>query len=175
MTFLPKAGKNSRDAKKNGWGTICLLDHLGKAYSRRRMQHYMPKIASRTHRCQFGALPRRGTREAILLVNEVTERFRGTARHKKSYKHTLRKMVVLLRDSEKAFHCIPGDWASNLEGSSSLKLIMEDFHWGTRNQLLGKGGSVSKNLCLSGCDRGQWKVLRFLWHSTTQTWMKSRL
>ena len=33
IVFLPKAGKNLRDAR-NGWRTIYLLDHLGKAYSR---------------------------------------------------------------------------------------------------------------------------------------------
>ena len=63
------------------------------------------------HRCHFGALPCRGTREAILLVNEVMERFRSMARHKKSSQPPLRKMAVLLFDLEKAFDCIPRDRA----------------------------------------------------------------
>ena len=79
IVFLPKAGKNLRDAR-NGWRTINLLNHLGKAYSRGLIQPHMPEITSRMHKCQFGELPCRGTREAILLVNEVMERFRSMAR-----------------------------------------------------------------------------------------------
>ena len=102
----PKAEENWRDAK-NGWSIINLLDHLGKAYSRGLIQPNMPKIASRMHRCQFGALPCRGTREAILLVKKMMERFRSMARHRKSSQRPLRKMAALLFDSEKSFDCIP--------------------------------------------------------------------
>ena len=83
IVFFPKTGKNLREAR-NGWRTINLLDHLGKAYSRGLLQPHMPEITSKMHRCQFGALPCRGTREAILLVSEVMERFRSMTKHKKS-------------------------------------------------------------------------------------------
>ena len=63
IVFLPKAGKNKE---------LQRMDHLGQAYSRGLIQPYMPKIAPR------------GTREAILLVSEVMERFRSVARHRKS-------------------------------------------------------------------------------------------
>ena len=112
----------------------------------------MPEITSRMHRCQFGALPCRGTREAILLVSEVMGRFRSMARHKKSSQCPLRKMVVLLFDLEKAFDCVPRDKAfselAKLVGSNDLKLIMEDFYRGTRYLLLGKDGTVRKKLCV---------------------------
>ena len=96
----------------------------------------MPEITSRMHRCQFGALPCRGTKEAIHLVNEVMERFRSMARHKKSSQRPLRKMAVLQFDLEKGFDCVPRDKAfselAKLAESDDLKLIMEDFHRGTR-------------------------------------------
>ena len=110
VVFLPKTGKNLRHAR-NGWRTINLLDHLGKAYSRGLIQPHMPEITSKMHRYQFGALRCRGTREEILFVNEVMERFRSMARHKKSSQRPLRKMAVLLFDLEKAFDCIPRDRA----------------------------------------------------------------
>ena len=86
-------------------------------------------------------------------MNEVIERFRSMARHKKSSQRPPRKMAVLLSDSEKAFDCIPRDRAfsemTKLAGSNGLKLITEDFHRGTRYLLLGKDGTVSKKLCVS--------------------------
>ena len=143
-----QGGKNLRDAK-NGWRTINLRDHPSKAY----IQPYMPKIASQIHRCQFGALPCRGTREAILFVHEVTERFRSMANTKKSSQRSLRKMAVLLFDLEKAFDYIPRDRAfsesTKLAGSNGLGLIMEDLHRGTRYLLLGKDGFVRKKLSVS--------------------------
>ena len=56
----------------------------------------------RQGKCQFCAMPCRGTREAILRVYGV-KRFRSMARHKKSSQCPLRKMAVLLFDLEKAF------------------------------------------------------------------------
>ena len=79
--FLPETGKNLTDTR-NGRRTINLLDHLGKAYSRGLLQPHMPEITSKMHRCQLGALPCRGTREAILHVNEVMERSRSTTKNK---------------------------------------------------------------------------------------------
>ena len=82
-------------------------------------------------------------REAILLVNEVVERFRSMARHKKSSQHPL----------EKAFDCIHRNKAfselAKLAGSNDLKLIMVDLHRRTRYLLLVKDGTVSKKLCVS--------------------------
>ena len=53
----------------------------------------------------------------------------------------------------KAFDCVPRDKAfselAKLAGSNDLKLIMEDFHRGTRYLLLGQDGPVSKKLCVS--------------------------
>ena len=43
IVFLPKTGKNLRDAR-NGWRTINLLDHLGKACSRGLLQPHMPEM-----------------------------------------------------------------------------------------------------------------------------------
>ena len=126
-----KQGKNLREAR-NGWRTINLLDHQGKACSRGLLQPHMPEITSKMHRFQFGALLCRGTREAILLVDEVLERFRSMTKHKKSSQRPLRKMAVLLFDLGKAFDCIPRDRAfsepSEVVGSNGLKLSMEDLH-----------------------------------------------
>ena len=112
----------------------------------------MPEITSKMHRCQFGALPCQGTREAILLVNEAIERFRSMTKHKKISQRPLRKMAVLLFDLEKAFDCIPRDMAfselSEMAGSNGLKLIMEDLHSGTRCLLLVTDEKVSKKLCV---------------------------
>ena len=173
-----QGGKNLRDAK-NGWRTINLLDHLGKAYSRGLIQPYMPKIASQILRCQFGALPCRGTREAILFVHEVTERFRSMANTKKSSQRSLRKMAVSLFDLEKAFDYIPRDRAfsesTKQAGSNGVGLTIEDLHRGTRYLLLGKDGSVRKKLCVCPEEyvKDQWQVLWCSWLSTLQSWTRS--
>ena len=178
-TETKRSSSSRKQDARNGWRTINLLDHLGKAYSRGLIQPHMPEITPKMHRCQFGALPCRGTREAILLVNEVMDRFRSMARHKKSSQRLLRKMAVLLFDLEKAFDCIPRDRAfselAKLAGSNDLKLIMEDLHRCTRYLLLVMEQSARNCVYLEECGKDLWKVLWCSWRFTTQSMMRSRI
>ena len=65
---------------------------------------HMPEITSKVHRCQFGALPCGGTREAILLVK---------AWHDTRKAHNVRcaRWLCCCVDLQKAFDCIPRDRA----------------------------------------------------------------
>ena len=92
----------------NGWRTINLLSHWGKALVRIVLRPVKAAIAKTINRCQFGGLPGRGTREAVAMVEEIIERLKNwKPPNGKRGKKKLRILVAILFDLEKAFDKVP--------------------------------------------------------------------
>ena len=74
IAFLSKAKKDAADPV-NGWRTISLLAHGGKAMMRCIWRQILPKVAPNISEAQFGGVPGKGTREAVLVATEIIARF----------------------------------------------------------------------------------------------------
>ena len=73
IAFLGKAKKDAADPV-NGWRTIGLLAHGGKATMRCIWRQILPKVAPKISEAQFGGVPGKGTREAVLVATEIIAR-----------------------------------------------------------------------------------------------------
>ncbi|CAK0793864.1 unnamed protein product, partial [Prorocentrum cordatum] len=65
-------GRNAQDHYR----TINLINHMGKAFINVACMGDLRKCAGRLSTTQFGALPQRSTRDAVVIVDEIIRRFR---------------------------------------------------------------------------------------------------
>ena len=66
--FLRKMGKGDGSDAEADYRTLQMMNHWGKTTVRGLLDEARPEIASSIARTQFGALPKRGTRDAIGIV-----------------------------------------------------------------------------------------------------------
>ena len=119
-------GKNAKDHYR----TLNILDHLGKAVSRLIIAPFARKVAEGISPTQYGATPKRSTRDAIAMVDEVFRRFK-----QRSCKRARKLMVGVLVDLEKAFDLLSREdlWSalSNIVEDAGFTLLCAELHSGT--------------------------------------------
>ena len=101
--FLTQTRKKHRN-----WRTIALLSHIGKAWAKASVH---PLVAEVAGPCQFGSLPRRSTRDAVAILENVFERFTNS-------NHTIPRNRLLAAVSD----------AAKFKG---LSVVLEAGHEGT--------------------------------------------
>eukprot|EP00959_Pyramimonas_sp_CCMP1952_P190225 3979301-Pyramimonas_sp.AAC.1 len=104
---------------------------MGKAFANVVCMRELRHCAGRLSCAQFGALPKRSTRDAIVIVDEIMRRVR-VCRGRTNYPAAV--LVAALVDLEKAFDLLPRDkfWDSldKLAMSRGARLTLEALHEG---------------------------------------------
>lgn len=149
ICFLPKPGKDASDAVK-GWRTINLLNHLGKAFVGAILEPTKATLRGGLRQNQFGALPQRGTRDAIAVVEDVLQRFRQGRGLRGQNRRGPRLMAVVLFDLEKAFDKVPRQmvWGILREKARGMGVdaIFQELHDGTCYLLCNAQGEIKRRI-----------------------------
>ena len=87
----------------NGWRTISPLSHGGKALMRCIWRQILPKVAPKISEAQFGRVPGKGTREAVLVATEIIARFHKATKGPRKSRNPPMYLAAVLFDLEKAF------------------------------------------------------------------------
>ena len=74
VCHLRKPGKGDGSDAKEHYCMIALLNHWGKAVMKQAMDREGPTLRAGASLVQFRVLPARGTRDAILIVDEIAQR-----------------------------------------------------------------------------------------------------
>ena len=102
IAFLGKAKTDAADPV-NGWRTISLLAHGGKAMMRCIWRQILPKVAPKILEAQFGGVPGKGTREAVLVATEIIARFHKATKGSGKSRRPPMYLAAVLFDLVKAF------------------------------------------------------------------------
>ncbi|CAK0882542.1 unnamed protein product [Prorocentrum cordatum] len=128
--------KGDGKSAMNDYRTISLINHIGKVFARVTALDAMRDISHRISPTQFGAMPGRGTRDAISVAMEVI------TRHQHAHRVRVRgrttdpppMLLVILTDLEKAFDIIARQsiWDSleSLQLRPDARETLEELHDG---------------------------------------------
>ena len=149
ICFLPKPGKDASDAVK-GWRTINLLHHLGKAMVGAVLEPVKRTLTGSLRSNQYGALPQRGTRDAIAVVEDTLARFRQGRGLQGQNRRRPRLMAAILFDLEKAFDKVPRQKAWRIIQEKArgygIEAFFQELHDGTCYLLKNARGDIRRRL-----------------------------
>ena len=148
VCHLRKPGKGDGSDAKEHCRMIALLNHWGKAVMKQAMDREGPTLRAGASLVQFGALPARGTRDAILIVDEIAQRVAAfSAKQPRARREPLMVFQVLF-DLSKAFDLIDREkaWrAMEKKGVSAACLsLLRDMHAFTASRVAGCEARLSR-------------------------------
>ena len=153
IAFLAKAKKDAADPL-NSWRTISLLAHGGKAMMRCIWRQILPNVAPKISEAQFGGVPGRGTREAVLVATGIIARFHKATKGPGKSRSPPMYLAAVLFDLEKAFDKVDRSTAfATLAAKAQmagLDMYLEEMHNGTYYKIRDRSSR-------RGCARARWR------------------
>ena len=104
--ILHKQDINGTDPMK-GWRCLNLLNHSGKAFTRRAQDPFEQELVETTSRTQFGAGRGRSTCDAVAAVTESHWKWRDKYKRLLRGKQKAQRMISFFVDLSKAFDLMP--------------------------------------------------------------------
>ena len=123
----------------------------------------MPKVAPKISEAQFGGVPGKGTREAVLVATEIIARFHKTTKGSGKSRRPPVYLAAVLFDLEKALDKVDRTMAfaalAAKAQTAGLDMYLEEMHKGTYYKIRdrrddpasGFGGSVEGPLIFVAC------------------------
>ena len=148
IAFLGMAMKDAADPV-NGWRTISLLSHRGKALMRCLWRQILPKVAPKISEAQFGRVPGKGTREAVEIIASFYKATKGPGKSRNPPMY----LAAVLFDLEKAFDKVdrPTVFAalSAKAQMAGLDMYLEEMHDGTYHKTRDLNGQIERQVLIS--------------------------
>ena len=153
IAFLGKGKKDTADPV-NGWRTISLLAHWGgKAIMRCIWRQILPKVAPKISEAQFGGVPGKGTREAVLVATEIRARFQKATKGSGKSRSPQMYLAAVLFDLEKAFDKVDRTTAFAVMAAKAqtagLDMYLEEMHKGTYYKTRDRSGQIQRQVLIS--------------------------
>ena len=152
IAFLGKAKKDAADPV-NGWRTISLQAHGGKAIMRCIWRQILPKVAPKISEAQFGGVPGKGTREAVLVATENIARFHKATKGSGKSCSPQMYLAAVLFELEKAFDKVDRTTAfaalTAKAQTAGLDMYLEEMHTGTHYKIRDRSGQIQRQVSIS--------------------------
>ena len=125
---------------------------------RQILQQVAPKISE----AQFGGVPVRGTREAVLVAIEIIARFHKATKGPRKSRSPPMYLATVLFHLEKAFDKVDRSTAFAALAAKTqmarLDIILEEMHKGTYYKIRDWSGQIQRQVLISkGCARARWR------------------
>ena len=113
----------------------------------------LPKVAKKISEAQFGGVPGKGTREAVLVATEFIARFHKATKGLGKSRNPPMYLAAALFDLEKALDKVDGRTTfaalSAKAQMAGLDMYLEEMHNGTYNKIRDRSGQIQRQVLIS--------------------------